>query len=385
MQAMLLIRSLVALLGGVLFFQAGAAQAAVSITDLAGRTVAIPDQVRHIVLGESRYIPALAILEGDRVADRLAGILPDFEKTDPAGYAQYLRRFPGLADVPRVGHASADSFSLESVLAMGADLAIFSVEGHGPGARNRELIERLERAGVAVIFVDFRQDPLRNTPRSIAVLGEALGRQTEAEVFNEFYRSELARVTEAVADIPRSEWPSVFLHSRVGLHDSCCETMVHGMMGLFIEAAGGRSIAAGRIPGVSGVFNLEYLITAQPDRYIATAIGSPGLEMPAEEQPYVVLGAGVTEAAARLSLKRVSTRPGLSALDAIREQRAFAIWHHFYNTPLNVVAVQALARWLHPERLAHLRPEQTLEAFYERFQPVNLEGTYWISLREAEE
>ncbi|WP_225316504.1 MULTISPECIES: ABC transporter substrate-binding protein [Marinobacter] len=383
MLAMLCKRFILALLGGALLFQAAAAQADSTVTDLAGRTVSIPKEVSHIVLGESRYIPALAILEGDRVADRLAGMLPDFEKTDPAGYAQYLRRFPGLADVPRVGHASADSFSLESVLAMGADLAIFSVEGHGPGARNRELIERLESAGVAVIFIDFRQEPLRNTPRSIAVLGEALGRQAEAEAFNEFYRNELARVTEAVAEIPRSEWPSVFLHSRVGLHDSCCETMVHGMMGLFIEAAGGRNIAAGRIPGVSGVFNLEYLLTAQPDRYIATAIGSPGLEVPAEEQPYVVLGAGVTEAAARQSLKRVSTRPGLSALDAIRDQRAFAIWHHFYNTPLNVVAVQALARWLHPDRLGHLRPEQTLEAFYERFQPVSLEGTYWVNLREA--
>lgn len=383
MQAMLLIRFLVALLGGVLFLQAGATQAAGTVTDLAGRTVTIPEQVRHIVLGESRYIPALAILEGNRVVERLAGILPDFEKTDPAGYAQYLKRFPGLAEVPRVGHASADSFSLETVLAMGADLAIFSVEGHGPGARNRELIERLERAGVAVIFIDFRQDPLRNTPRSMTVLGEALGRQVEAHTFNRFYRSELARVTEGVAEIPRSEWPSVFLHSRVGLHASCCETMVHGMMGLFIEAAGGHNVAAGRVPGVSGVFNLEYLITAQPDRYIATAIGSPALEIPAEEQPYVVLGAGVTEAAARQSLERVATHPGLSALDAIREQRAFAIWHHFYNTPMNVVAVQALARWLHPDRLGHLHPEQTLEAFYDRFQPVRLEGTYWTSLGKA--
>jgi len=379
---MTLTRTIVALVGGVLLFQACLAQAARTVTDLAGRTVEIPEKVERVVLGESRYIPALAILEGDRVVDRLAGLLPDFEKTDPAGYAQYLERFPTLADVPRVGHASADSFSLESVLSMGADLAIFSVEGHGPGARNSELIERLERAGVAVIFIDFRQDPLRNTPKSMAVLGEVLGRQAEADTFNDFYRTELDRVTEAVAEIPRDEWPTVFLHSRVGLHDSCCETMVHGMMGLFIEAAGGINIAADRIPGVSGVLNLEYLITDQPDRYLATAIGSADLEMAVEEQPYVVLGAGVSEDVARRSLARVTDRPGLAALEAIRKQRAFAIWHHFYNTPLNVVAVQALARWLHPQQLGHLQPEETLAAFYERFQPVELNGIYWVTLGE---
>lgn len=378
---MLLTRLLAALLGGIFLCQAGAAQAARVVTDLAGRSVEVPERINRIVLGESRYIPALAILEGDQVITRLAGILPDFEKTDPAGYAQYLGRFPELADVPRVGHASADSFSLESVLAMGADLAIFSVEGHGPGARNHELIERLDRAGVAVIFIDFRQDPLRNTPKSMAVLGEVLGRQAEAETFNTFYRHQLAEVTDAIAAIPRTEWPSVFLHSRVGLHDSCCETMVNGMMGLFIEAAGGRNIAAGRVPGVSGVLNLEYLITDQPDRYLATAIGSTRLEMPVDSQPYVVLGAGVTETMARRSLTRVTNHPGLSALEAIRKQRAFAIWHHFYNTPLNVVAVQALARWLHPDRLGHLQPERTLATFYERFQPVAMDGTYWIDLQ----
>ena len=59
-----------------------------------------------------------------------------------------------------------------------------------------------------------------------------------------------------------------------------------------------------------------------------------------------------------------------------------AIWHHFYNTPMNVVAVQALARWLHPEELSELDPEQTLETFYREFQPVPLDGRYWITLGE---
>lgn len=369
---------LAALLGGVMLLQATFVQASRPVTDLAGRTVEVPDQVQRVILGESRYLPALAILEGEQVVDRLAGLLPDFEKTDPAGYHQYLKRFPALADVPRVGHASADSFSLESVLAMGADLAIFSVEGHGPGAHNRTLIDRLERAGVAVVFVDFRQDPLVNTPRSMRVLGQVLGREAEAQRFNEFYLSELARVTDVVEGVPRNQWPTVFLHSRVGLHDSCCETMVHGMMGLFLEAAGGRNVAADRIPGVSGVLNLEYLIADQPDRYVATAIGSGGLATPVEQQPYVVLGAGVSETTARESLRRITDRPGLAALRAVQRGRAFAIWHHFYNTPLNVVAVQALARWFHPDRLGHLVPERTLATFYERFQPVPLDGTYWV-------
>ncbi|WP_431474270.1 ABC transporter substrate-binding protein [Marinobacter sp. KM021] len=371
-----------ALLGGVLLIQAGVVQAARTVTDLADRQVTIPETVDRVILGESRYIPALAILDGDATIDRLAGILPDFEQTDPGGYAQYLERFPALAEVPMVGHASADSFSLESVLAIGADLAIFSLEGHGPGAHNRALIERLERAGVAVVFVDFRQQPLVNTPRSMALLGDVLGREQEAQRFNRFYREELARVSEVVSDIPPDNRPRVFLHSRLGLHDSCCETMVRGMMGRFIDAAGGRNVAADRVPGVSGVMNLEYLLSDPPDRYLATAIGSRKYQVSDADQPYVMLGAGVDGPMARESFRRATDRPGLRALEPIRELRAMAIWHHFYNTPMNVVAVQALARWLHPEELSELDPEQTLETFYREFQPVPLDGRYWITLGE---
>lgn len=371
-----------ALLGGVLLIQAGVVQAARTVTDLADRQVTIPETVDRLILGESRYIPALAILDGDATIDRLAGILPDFEQTDPGGYAQYLERFPALAEVPKVGHASADSFSLESVLAIGADLAIFSLEGHGPGAHNRALIERLERAGVAVVFVDFRQQPLVNTPRSMALLGDVLGREQEAQRFNRFYREELARVSEVVSEIPPDNRPRVFLHSRLGLHDSCCETMVRGMMGRFIDAAGGSNMAADRVPGVSGVMNLEYLLSDPPDRYLATAIGSRKYQVSDAEQPYVMLGAGVDGPMARESFRRATDRPGLRALEPIREQRAMAIWHHFYNTPMNVVAVQALARWLHPEALSELDPEQTLETFYREFQPVSLDGRYWITLGE---
>jgi len=382
---MLRVRFLAALMGGLFCLWADLSLAAKTVTDLAGRSVELPTNVNRIVLGESRYIPALAILDGEALPARLAGMLPDFEMTDPGGYDQYLNAFPELADVPRVGHASADSFSLESVLALGADLAIFSLEGHGPGARNRMLIDQLERAGVAVVFIDFRQNPLVNTPKSMALLGEVLGRQEEAQAFNRFYQQELTKVTDVVAQIPKADWPGVFLHSRLGLHDSCCETMVEGMMGLFLKAAGARNLAEGKVPGVSGVLNLEYLISSPPDYYVATAIGSRKHTTSENEHSYVMLGAGIDTATARASLAQATDRPGLRAVEPIREGRAMAIWHHFYNTPMNVIAVQALAQWFHPEVFAELNPDAALAEFYRRFQPIELDGIYWVRARESAE
>ncbi|MDG4870162.1 ABC transporter substrate-binding protein, partial [Guyparkeria sp. 1SP6A2] len=76
------------------------------------------------------------------------------------------------------------------------DLAIFSLSGHGPDSSQGRLIEQLQRAGVAVLFVDFREQPLVNTPRSMTLLGQALGREARAEAFNAAHAEALAAVRE---------------------------------------------------------------------------------------------------------------------------------------------------------------------------------------------
>lgn len=348
---------------------------AFELEDLAGRTVAVPEQVERIVLGEGRLLPALAILEQDRLADRIVGMPQDLQQVDPGTYGQYLQAFPTIDRIPRIGQGAADTFSLEQVLTLSPDLAIFSLSGHGPSSRHAKLIEQLERAGVTVLFVDFREEPLANTPRSMLLLGQALGRESEAHVFVDYYQQQLARVTERLPEITKR--PRVFIHSRAGLSDSCCETMARGMMAALLEHAGGANVASDRLPGAAGTLSLEYLLTEPPDVYLATAIGSrDSLEQGAG---YIAMGPGVSLDAARASLRSLTQGNGLASLAPIRDGRAHAIWHSFYNSPFNVVAVQVLAKWLHPQLYADLDPEQTMAELYRLFQPIALEGTFWVS------
>ena len=69
-----------------------------------------------------------------------------------------------------------------------------------------------------------------------------------------------------------------------------------------------------------------------------------------------------------------------TALQAVQQGRAYAIWHHYYNSPFNVVAVQVMAKWLYPELFADLDPQATLKALYARHQPIPLQGVYWTGL-----
>lgn len=345
------------------------------LTDLAGREVQVPDQVQRIVLGEGRLLPVLAVLEGEQLLQRLVGMPADLALVDPGSAAQYQQAFPALAKVPRIGQGAADTFSLEQVLTLKPDLAIFSLSGHGPGSTQGRLIEQLQRAGVAVLFIDFREQPLANTPRSMTLLGQALGREARAEAFNAAHAEALAVVRKR---LPQGPQPRAFLHSRAGLGDGCCESMARGMFADLLREAGGDNVARERIPGHAGVLSLELLLSEPPDLYIASAVGSA--DSLAAGASYIALGPGVDAEPARASLQRQVGRGGLQHLQTVRDNQVHAIWHGFYNSPFNVVAVQVFAKWLYPQAFADLDPRQTLEHFYRQFQPVALHGHYWISL-----
>ncbi len=352
------------------------------VTDLAGRTITIDKIPQRIILGESRYLAALSILDKEDPLKRIVGMLSDLKGIDFGTYHQYLQRFPRIEDINTVGHTSGDSFSVEQALTLNADLAIFGVSGHGPNARQERLVSQLEQAGIRVVFVDFRNAPLVNTPKSIALLGKVLGREAQSQAFLDFYQQQLTVVTQRLAKVVNiGKSPQVFLHSRVGVQDLCCETMVRGMMASFVEKAGGENVALDLLPGAAGIINLEFLLDRQPDLYIATGVGSKNMQTgDSDTPPYIILGAGVDEEKAQRSLVYAIHQTGVTHLEAVQNQRAYAIWHHFYNSPLNVVAVQVFAKWFYPELFADLDPRKTLEDLFAEFQAVPLDGTYWIKL-----
>ena len=354
----------------------GSAAPALGMQDLAGRELSHPGEVKRVILGEGRLLPVLAILEGDALTERLVGMPRDLAQVSPGIHDAYIARFPEIGQMPVVGQGAADSFSAEQVLALRPDLVVLSLHGHGPGAGETRLVEQLEAAGIAVAFLDFRNDPLRNTPRSIELLGWLLDRERAADRFVTYYRAQLEDVQRRLGNV--SARPRVFLHSRAGLSSVCCETMARGMLASLLEAAGGHNLAIDLLPGAVGTVSLELLMTQSAQLYIASGVGSQrSFERGA---PYVALGPGVSPSAAETTLRKLVQGPPLALVPTIATGRVAALWHDFYNSPFNIVAVQVLSKWLHPRAFEDLEPALTLQTLHERFQPVALPGTYWTTL-----
>lgn len=339
----------------------------VTVTDIVGRTVALPEPAKRIVLAQGRQLNAFGLLHPDPLS-LLAGWGADHQRQNPDAYARYRERFPRIETLPTVGDGATDGgFSLEKTIALAPDLVILSGSLAGNRRGPGDLVQRLEAAGIKVAVVDFYLRPLTDTVPSLRILGKLIGREQQAEDFIRFYEAKLSRISRRLEGAAR---PRVFIHAHAG-GPECCPSPGKGTFNDFITAAGGSNIAAPLLPGATGQISLEQLISLDPDIYVATG----GTHM--AKSGGLVLGLGVPRETAATSFAKLLSQPGLSTLSAIRNGRASAMWQLFNDTPLHVVAIEALAKWIHPALFADLDPAATLTEAG-RFSAIPLDGTLWL-------
>lgn len=348
-----------------------------SIVDVAGRTVELPKKVDRVLLGEGRMLYSLAILDKDDPTKRIVGWQGELKTSDAQGYNAYLNKFPHIKDIPLIGQTSEASVNPETVMSLNPDVAIFGIAGHGPGITN-PLVEKLQDAGVPVVFIDFRQHPMKNTIPSIKILGKVLQREETANKYLAFYERHLNRIQERVAKIPAEQRATVFIEMLPEVKSpTCCHTAGKGNFGEFIEAAGGHNIAADILPAVIGEISLEHVMTVDPKVYIMSGTGNNDAKLGLKA------GLGVTKENSAQSLKRLTTRTGVSALTAVTSiDNTHGIWHNFYNSPYNIIAIEAFAKWFYPDLFEDVDLQETFNELQE-FLPVNIQGTYWVDLKDA--
>jgi iron complex transport system substrate-binding protein len=355
------------LLAVLALFATPVAAAPITVTDIAGREVTLAAPAKKVILGDARDVLALALLHPDPVG-LLAGWPGNLRENDPATYALLATQNPAIDTVPVIGKGEASTFSLEAALAARPDLAIFS-SGHGPTAKSREVIALLEQAGIPILFIDFSAHPLQNTLPSIKLLGQVLGREREAAAYGDLYLRHLSVIEQRLLDSPQQA-PGVMLHMHAVGWD-CCFSPGNGNLGEFIEFVGGHNIGADVLPGPLGQLSREYVLSAAPTVYIAT--GGPHLK----GKGGVVLGTGIALDDARIDLAKVAQHTDLAGLPAMQSGNVHALWHNFYASPLNILALEAMARWIHPVLFADLDPQKTL-AEINGMLPVRLTGTFWV-------
>lgn len=357
---------------------AAPAQDKITVTDLAGRTVEVPHGAKKVILGEGRMFYATVVLDKEKPFSQLAAIGDDLEKFDPDTWHRYLERFPEAKDVPQIGAAASSDFSVEKALELDVDVLVVTL-GFYDRIRESGIIDTLEKAGVPTVFVDFRERPTQNTVPSILLLGRIFGKEAAAQEFADFYMAQMRRVYNVTTRLKHEERPLVFAEQAAGLDPAvCCRSFGNFNFGEFISEAGGFNWGSKLFSGAGGVVNPETLIVDDPAYIMVTGANwsnsNPG-------NIAVWLGYEMTEEKAKAQLEGLMQRTGFPQLTAVKNNNVMAVYHQFYQSPYHFVAVQALAKWLHPEKFADLDPHATFRELHERFLPIGVSGVFWTSLK----
>lgn len=351
-----------------------------SVTDLLGRQVKVHLPVRRVILGEGRQLYLVAALDTQNPIERIVGWRKDLIQSDPDTYGAYLRKFPEIAKIPTFGGFEDGTFDIEQAISQRPDVIILNIEAQH-ATEDARYIEKLDALGIPVVYVDFRNNPMQNTEPTMRLFGQLFGKQARAEAFIDFRNQQIRRVTDVI-EARHPARPKVFIERIGGYTDDCCLSFGNENFGLFVEMAGGDNIAKGIIPTTFGQLNAEQVVVANPAQVVVT---SANWEAFAPGGHWVGVGPGADMAQARKKLAWYTRRPAYAGIKAQDDQAFHAIWHQFYNSPYQFVAIQQLAKWFHPTLFTDLDPDASFRQLHEQFLPVPYEPGYAVSLDQTED
>lgn len=347
---------------------AGASAAGLQVTDMLKRTVTLKARPERIVLLDARDAVGMALIEPAPMARVVGWAGPEGLDSDSLRAA--LTASAGR-DIPVIGGLAPGSISTEAVIALKPDLVVTTRYVDGA---NGDLSTQLAAFGIPVLFSDSSSSSAGrgagdDWPALLRMWGLLLGQQARAAALHDFLEARFAQVAACVRGVsPRK----VYLELQ-STYDDCCWAAGRAVWGELLTLAGGRSLDAVTAPWFQKL-HVEQLVAEQPDLYIAS-----GGAFARGTRPAIAPGLPATEAPS--GLRPLVARPGMDLLAAVKEGRVCGIWTGLVVIRLlNLLFVERVATWLHPEACRAIHPEQTLRELNERFLAIPLQMPLWARL-----
>ncbi|EAR08806.1 ABC transporter substrate-binding protein [Reinekea blandensis] len=341
--------------------------APVTITDVLDREVTFESPAQRVVVG---FYPEDYMAIGTEAAyDRVVGLSKYIWQARSANWEMYLKHRPSLDDIPGIGRVDTKTFSVEKVISLNPDvimLADWQFKGLG------EDIDRLEQAGMTVVVVDYNAQTVERHVKSTEIIGHITGQVDRAKTMANDYQQNVEMITErlAAANLPK---PRIYTEFGATGINEIGYTFGKNMWGAIATTAGGDNISAPHVEWW-GMLSAEQILASDPELIVIT-----GYET-GNGDDAMVMGQGVDEGVAKERLAGFKDRLGWSTLTAVKENRLYGAYHGACRTIFDGAMIQFYAKALYPELFEDLDPEQAYLDFYQRYLPVQPEGTFLTKL-----
>jgi iron complex transport system substrate-binding protein len=318
----------------VLLLSLAATVSARTITDMAGRRVAVPDRIERAVA----LSPPATYLLYSVAPDLVAGLNFPLQGSERVYTVERFKRLPVFGGM--VGESRA--LNLEVLLKIRPDVAFIWQRGDSYNAVNSRYERSLAKLGIPAVFV--RMDRLQDYPGALLFMGDVLKRCDRAAQLNRYAVGALRRVERTLAPLPADRKVSVYYAEGVDGLATEGEGSMHTEL---IPLCGGRNVCRMKPSSLNGQerITMEQLLLYDPD---------------------VIL---VKE---KICFQRIWNDPRWQRLRAVRSRRVYLVPHVPFNwfdrppSQMRLLGIQWLTSLLHPNLYPMDMVKET-RAFYRLF------------------
>ena len=332
------------------------------LTDLAGRSVVLSRMPQRFVV--ANYIANFLFVGGAKAVDQIVGITADgWESTRYAEYVRLTQAFAQLKNIPSIGGYHDDILNTEKILSLKPDVVIL---GQTQYAQNAQRLRLLEKAGIAVVVLDYHAMTLQNHVKSTQLLGKLLNREEVAqEQINRYIETiQTIQTRIAKADNKAKQVPVYVECGNLGVGsygNSYNKTVLWGGILRRLQV---NNIAAD-MPAPYASLSREFVLAKNPGIiFIAGSIWQNAAE---NDQMRMGLMVPRTEALQRLS--GFIRRPLWDRLQAVKNNRVYGVDHGSLRSMLDYTFSLFMAQVIYPGLFDDFDPEAEIHAFYKRYLP----------------
>ena len=342
------------------------------LTDLAGRSVVLSRMPQRFVV--ANYIANFLFVGGAKAVDQIVGITADgWESTRYAEYVRLTQAFAQLKNIPSIGGYHDDILNTEKILSLKPDVVIL---GQTQYAQNAQRLRLLEKAGIAVVVLDYHAMTLQNHVKSTQLLGKLLNRESVAEEQINRYTETIQTIQTRIAkaDNKAKQVPVYVECGNLGVGsygNSYNKTVLWGGILRRLQV---NNIAAD-MPAPYASLSREFVLAKNPGIiFIAGSIWQNAAE---NDQMRMGLMVPRTEALQRLS--GFIRRPLWDRLQAVKNNRVYGVDHGSLRSMLDYTFSLFMAQVIYPGLFDDFDAEAEIRAFYKRYLPeVDSSGTFTL-------
>lgn len=337
------------------------------VTDLDGNEVTLDKPLDKVIIqgsGSGGPFNIMMYLDKDNFLSKIAAMDDGVKINRNDFYKRLEKVMPEIEDVPRISDFMDNDFSYEAILNSDADGII------APISYKTQIDSIKDKIDIPVFYIDYHSQDLDKHLQSTKLIADVTGLDKNLDELTDFYESRVRPIVEK--KYAEEERPVVYLEHGYDGEEQYGNTYGSNIMwGKIIGDCGGHNIGTDILKSDEAApISSEYLLSRDPEKIlIAGSIW--------KEKPHCMkMGYNVKPEEVKEKLDKYNTRAGWSDLSAVKDHELYVISHQLVRDMSDFYAYEFLAKTLHPDDYKDLDPDEDLKEFYDKFMPIDLEGTW---------